>query len=225
MKKKRTTTLLLIRHGETVWNRENRLQGHGDSPLTDIGLMQVNALGKRMQNVHFDELIASDLGRAQKTAAIIAEHTGHPVQSDHRLRERNYGILEGLPLDDIRDQYPEIYDHLIYNDANFVIPEGESHRGHYQRNIDFFEEFKATKEGTSAVLVVHGGVLDSLFRYIARLPLEQPRCFEAVNTSLNIVAHGIFYGTLRWVIKTWGDTGHLNDFNFCIAKSGKPTAV
>jgi probable phosphoglycerate mutase len=210
MTEKQKTTLLVIRHGETVWNREKRLQGHGDSPLTDTGLRQVRALGKRMQAIHFDELIASNLERTQETASIIAEYTGHSIQSDYRLRERNYGILEGLPLNDIKHQYPEIYDSLNGNNPNFVIPEGESHKHHYQRNVDFFEEYIEKKEGTTAALVVHGGVLDSLFRYIARLPLGQPRCFVAINTSLNIVTHGTFYGTLRWVIKTWGDTGHLN---------------
>jgi 2,3-bisphosphoglycerate-dependent phosphoglycerate mutase len=210
MMEKQKTTLLVIRHGETVWNREKRLQGHGDSPLTDTGLRQVRALGKRMQAIHFDELIASDLERTQETASIISEYTGHSIQSDYRLRERNYGILEGLPLNKIKNQYPEIYEILSDNNPNFVIPEGESYQHHYQRNVDFFEEYIAKKEGTTAALVVHGGVLDSLFRYIARLPLEQPRCFVAINTSLNIVTHGTFYGTLRWVIKTWGDTGHLN---------------
>jgi probable phosphoglycerate mutase len=58
-------------------------------------------------------------------------------------------------------------------------------------------------------LVIHGGVLDSLFRYVARLPLNQPRCFITPNASLTIITHGIFYSTVRWVIETWGDTGHL----------------
>ena len=65
-------------------------------------------------------------------------------------------------------------------------------------------------------VVAHGGVLDSIFRYVAGLPLEQPRCFITTNASLTIVSHGIFYGTSRAVIETWCDTSHLKglDLNF-----------
>ena len=72
------TTLMVIRHGETQWNAEHRFQGHGDSPLTEAGRKQVSALGRRMEQMRFDHLISSDLGRTQETAAIIADYTGHP---------------------------------------------------------------------------------------------------------------------------------------------------
>ena len=72
------TTLLAIRHGETVWNEENRFQGHGDSPLTETGRNQVAALGRRMEKIRFDALISSDLGRARETASIISDFTNHP---------------------------------------------------------------------------------------------------------------------------------------------------
>ena len=83
------TTLLIIRHGETVWNAEHRFQGHGDSPLTETGRNQVAALGRRMKAINFDALVSSDLGRTRQTASIIADFTGHAVQFDNRLRERN----------------------------------------------------------------------------------------------------------------------------------------
>jgi phosphohistidine phosphatase SixA len=86
-------TLLAIRHGETVLNVEKRYQGHGDSPLTETGRNQVSSLGRRMGKMVFDTLISSDLGRAQQTASIIADYTGHSVKTDSRLRERNYGIF------------------------------------------------------------------------------------------------------------------------------------
>jgi len=88
-------TLLAIRHGETVLNIEQRYQGHSDSPLTETGRNQVSALGRRMAKMEFDTLISSDLGRTQETASIIAGYTGHAVETDSRLRERNYGIFYG----------------------------------------------------------------------------------------------------------------------------------
>ena len=204
------TTLLAIRHGETVWNEENRFQGHGDSPLTETGRNQVTALGRRMEKFRFDSLISSDLGRARETASIIADFTGHSVEVDNRLRERNYGVLEGLTVPEIEARHPEVLDQLKSDDPDYIIPEGESHRQHYQRNVAFIEELLAGRSGATVAAVAHGGVLDSIFRYVAHQPLDQPRCFITINASLTIITHGSFYGTARWVIETWGDIGHLD---------------
>ena len=203
-------TLLAIRHGETELNVAKRYQGHSDSPLTENGRKQVSSLGRRMEKMKFDTLISSDLGRTQETAAIIAEYTGHSIKTDSRLRERHYGVLEGLTISDIRAGHSEVLERLDANDPDYVIPEGESHRQHYQRNVAVFEELQSGISDGRVALVVHGGVLDSLFRYVARLPLNQPRCFITPNASLTIITHGIFYSTLRWVIETWGDTAHLD---------------
>jgi len=203
-------TLLAIRHGETELNVAKRYQGHSDSPLTENGRKQVSSLGRRMEKMKFDTLISSDLGRTQETAAIIAEYTGHSIKTDSRLRERHYGVLEGLTISDIRAGHSEVLERLDANDPDYVIPEGESHRQHYQRNVAVFEELQSGISDGRVALVVHGGVLDSLFRYVARLPLDQPRCFITPNASLTIINHGIFYGTLRWVIETWCDSAHLD---------------
>ena len=203
------TTLLVIRHGETVWNAQSRFQGHGDSPLTETGRRQAQALGKRMKGVDFDVLISSDLGRAQETASIIASSTGHPVQTDFRLRERNFGALEGLTTAEIQGQHPGVYERLYADDPDYAPPEGETHREHFERNLSFIKELVAERPGITAVLVGHGGLLDTLFRFVAKLPLKQPRCFVIPNTSLGRFTHGTFYGTRRWVIESWGDVAHL----------------
>jgi probable phosphoglycerate mutase len=202
-------TLLIIRHGETVWNAGHRFQGHGDSPLTETGRSQVAALGRRLKSIHFDTLISSDLGRTRQTAAIIADFTGHAVELDQRLRERNYGVLEGLTVPEIREQHGGVYDRFNTDDPDYIIPGGESHRQHYRRNVDFFEEFLAGRFGAKIAVVAHGGVLDSIFRYVADIPLDRPRCYITTNASLTVVSHGEFYGTTRWVIETWCDAGHL----------------
>ncbi len=191
-------------------NVAKRYQGHSDSPLTENGRKQVSALGRRMEKMKFDTLISSDLGRTRETAAIIAECTGHSVKTDSRLRERNYGVLEGLTVSDIKAGHSEILERLDANDPDYIIPEGESHRQHYQRNVAVFKELQSGISDGRVALVVHGGVLDSLFRYVARLPLSQPRCFITPNASLTIITHGHFYGTLRWVIETWCDSAHLD---------------
>jgi probable phosphoglycerate mutase len=200
---------LAIRHGETLWNVEERFQGHEDSPLTETGRLQVEALGQRLQQTTFDRLISSDLGRTQASAEIIAGFTGHAVEIDPRLRERNYGVMEGLTVPEIKAAHAAVLERFNTDDPTYVIPGGESHRMHFTRNIDWLEEFLAESPGATAAIVVHGGVLDSLFRYVARRPLNQPRCYVTHNASLSIFAHGLFYGTPRWVIQTWGEAGHL----------------
>jgi probable phosphoglycerate mutase len=203
-------TLLIIRHGETVFNAEHRFQGRSDSPLSETGRNQVNALGRRMKAIKFDTLISSDLGRTQETSSIIADFTGHSVALDSRLRERNYGVLEGLTVPEIGERHTEVYEQFNKDDPDYVIPEGESHRQHYQRNVAFFEESLTGKFGNRVAVVAHGGVLDSIFRYVSKIPLGQPRCYITTNASLTIVSHGTFYETTRWVIETWCDIAHLN---------------
>lgn len=192
-----------------MWNAEHRFQGHGDSPLTEIGRNQVAAIGRRLKAINFDTLISSDLGRTQETASIITDITGHDVELDRRLRERNYGVFEGLTVPQIREKHSEVYDQFNTDDPEYILPGGESHRQHFRRNVAFFEELLTERFGTKVAVVAHGGVLDSIFRYVAGLPLEQPRCFITTNASLTIVCHGNFYGTTRWVVETWCDAGHL----------------
>jgi probable phosphoglycerate mutase len=159
--------------------------------------------------------MASDLGRAQETAGIIAGCTGHEVISDHRLRERHFGVLEGLKIQQIKERFAGVYEQLYTMDEpDYTIPGGESHREHYLRNIDFFNEIIRAKPGRCIALVVHGGVLDSLLRFILRADLRQPRCFMAANTSLSVIHHGVYYGTLRWMVETWGDVSHLDGVGF-----------
>ena len=186
-----------------------RFQGHGDSSLTARGRAQAHALGKRLQAMTIDSLISSDLGRARETAAIIAKYTGHPIQSDPRLRERHYGVLEGLTAGEILETHPGAYEKLITEDPDFLIPEGETHRQHYTKNITVIEEWSQKRRGTTAALVTHGGVLENFFRYVAHLDLSQPRCVLPANASLSVIQCGTFYGATRWVIKSWGDAAHL----------------
>ena len=206
----KTTTFLVIRHGETVSNTTGRFQGQGDSPLTNKGRQQAMALGKRLAQVPFDELYSSDLGRAVETANAIAHFTGHKRHSDIRLRERDYGVVEGLSFADVQARYPDVFDALQLNDPDYLISQGESLRQHYRRNIGFMEERINIHPGLTTALVVHGGVLDSLFRFVTSLPLQKPRCFMAPNASLGIIVHGLFFGSPRWVIRTWGDISHLD---------------
>ena len=101
------TRFIAIRHGETKWNVEARIQGQGDSPLTAAGISQAEAIAQRLAGEKFDVLVASDLGRAAETARRIALRCGMELATDARLRERNFGLGEGLTYDEIDHRYRE----------------------------------------------------------------------------------------------------------------------
>src|SRR3954468_9986848 len=103
------TDVLLIRHGETLWNQQGRMQGQDDSPLTTTGLEQARKLARRLKDVAFTTLYSSDLGRAHQTARCIADETGHEIVADQGLRERSFGIFEGLTNSEIEKRYPDHY--------------------------------------------------------------------------------------------------------------------
>ncbi len=200
------THVIVVRHGETMWNTEGRWQGHLDCPLTPRGLTQAQALARRLMNQRFNALYSSDLGRAYHTAQIISAATGHGVVSDARLRERNLGIFQGLRSEEIKTAYPEEYELYRSRDPDHMIPGGESLRQQVERNISCLEELAQNHSGESIVVVTHGGVLSGLFRHTLSIPLQAPRRFEFMNSSLNVFAYGGGY----WTLRTWGDVSHLD---------------
>lgn len=210
------TTLIAVRHGETEWNAQQRFQGQGDSRLTQKGRRDVDCLGKRLRQFEIDRLISSDLGRAVETARLIAGHTGHKILKDPRLRERHYGVLEGLNIPEIEIRHTEVLQALKTGDPDYVVPGGESRRQLFERNESFISQLVREHAGTTTLVVVHGGVLESILRLVCGMPLDHPRCFTPVNAALNIFSHGPYFWTTRWVVETWGDAAHL----YCPASRG-----
>ena len=136
------TTLLLVRHGETDWNAEGRLQGHTDRPLNDYGRRQARTLAEQLAAEQVDAIYASDLARARETAEIVAERLGLPVAVDPDLREKDWGTWEGLTAVE-RDR------------VEFV---GESTQAHQERMLGALRRIAERHPGDGRVLVVtHGG--------------------------------------------------------------------
>lgn len=199
------TGFILVRHAETVWNREGRIQGHLDSPLNSQGVAQAGMLAQRLQRESFDALVSSDLGRARSTAEIIGARTAHSVVVDARLRERHYGIFQGLTRAEAEAAYPQAY--AAYRDEGVgdAIPRGESTQACFARNLACLTELAARHAGACVVVVAHGGVLDGLHRHVMRLPHSGTRAFTIVNGGLNWFAHV----DGEWRLDRWGDEGHL----------------
>jgi probable phosphoglycerate mutase len=199
------TTLVLIRHGETEWNREGRYQGHQDSPLTGRGMKQAGAVAKALRDEPFTAFYSSDLGRAVQTAAIIAESIGIGFQTDHRLREQHYGVLQGHDGKMARELDPVFFRSLAEGDADYSPAGGESRRQRHDRAIFALTDVVVRHPGGRVLVVTHGGIVDSLFRHVLEIPFESPRRYSLYNAALN--TFGFFGG--RWTLRLWGAVSHL----------------
>lgn len=203
------TELIVVRHGETVWNSQARIQGHKDSELTAVGLGQARAIAGRLARMKFQTLYSSDLNRARRTAECIAALTGHDIKLDARLRERNMGIFEGLTREEILEKYAREYANIKAHAPTYTIPEGESLQEMFDRVVRCFTEIVNENPGRVVVVVTHGGVLDDLIRFTLEIPLSKPRKFRLFNAGLNrfLVHDGV------WMLGTWGDVGHLSELS------------
>ena len=206
------TTILLIRHGETAWNAERRLQGHLDIALNAEGERQAAALGRALAGEHIDLVISSDLSRARQTAEAIVQARGEPfdhVRCDPKLRERCYGGFEGLLYSEIAALFPLQFAAWQARNVDAELPPGdncgETFRQFFDRALTAILGHAAEHPGKTLALVAHGGVLECAYRAALGLPLETPRDFKVHNASVNrFVAQE---GSLRLV--SWGEVGHL----------------
>ncbi|MBS1190758.1 MAG: histidine phosphatase family protein [Rhodocyclaceae bacterium] len=197
--------LCLVRHGETEWNTQRRIQGQIDVGLNDKGLRQAEAAGRRLKDAGITTLYSSDLQRAWSTAERIGAAIGLAPLPVPELRERRYGIFEGLTYDEAKVRYPAAYAAMESRDPDWDGETGESLLAHFERVAGKLKALAAAHVGESIVVVVHGGVLDIINRFVRGTPLETPRDFLIPNTGLNwIVCDGG-----EWRIETWGDTAHL----------------
>lgn len=197
--------LVLIRHGETEWNRQGRMQGRLDSPLTKLGRAQALAAGRYVRHLECDALVHSDLGRALETAQLVAAESGLTRWSEPRLRERSLGIMEGLTKPQFRERHPQHFRVYETRDPDFVVPGGESLRQVFDRTQLCLESLVSDFEGATLAVVTHGGILDAVYRMVTGIALETPRRFPLCNASLNRISRH----NEVWQLDDWGDITHL----------------
>lgn len=203
-----STRICLVRHGETDWNVERRLQGQLDIPLNETGVAQARATARGLIGQQFTALYSSDLGRARQTAEALAGVVGLPIQFQPDLRERRYGIFERLTYTEAKAQYPEDYARLHDRDPDYVIPQGESLRQLADRVGACLKTLVAKHAGEQILLVSHGGVLDVIRRIATHKPLHEPRDFLISNAALNWLEHRPKKG---WHLIAWDERAHLDD--------------
>jgi probable phosphoglycerate mutase len=204
-----TTNIVLIRHGETAWNAERRLQGHLDIALNAEGRRQAGAVAAALAGEQLDAVISSDLQRALHTAEAIAATHGLPVRTDPALRERCFGGFEGLLYADIEQRFPAEFAAWQARDIDAPMPPGarsaETFRQFYQRAVAAILGWAEACPGQSIALVAHGGVLECAYRAATGLPLETPRSFAVLNAAINRFT--VENGKLR--LDSWGEVAHL----------------
>jgi probable phosphoglycerate mutase len=199
--------LTIIRHGETEWNKIGKQQGQLNSDLSENGIKQALAI-KNYISDEYSFIISSDLGRAIQTAEIIAERYNYKIFLNPGLRERHLGIIQGLTMNEFKDKYPEEYNNFNSNNPDYIIPGGESAKQRYTRAINALNKIVNENNGKNLLIVTHGGILDSLFRYVLNLPINQKRSFSLINGSINKFSFEKY-----WMLESWGEISHLKGLN------------
>ncbi|MEC7886531.1 MAG: histidine phosphatase family protein [SAR324 cluster bacterium] len=198
------TEIILIRHGETEWNSQKRMQGHSNSDLSEVGMGQIQALGELMKNVSFDHIYSSDSLRTRQTAEAITQYSGHTLQFDQRIREKNLGVFEGLTSTEAKERHPEIYRLFKTAGANYVIDEGESTQQLLERALEFIEEIRRRHPQERVVMVTHGGVVRVLMKHALGLSIDAPTRFIIKNTGI----FGLIWNE-NWLVTQMGGVSHL----------------
>ncbi|PFH09197.1 putative phosphoglycerate mutase [Collimonas sp. PA-H2] len=209
-----TTEILLIRHGETDWNLERRLQGHLDIPLNQVGERQALALARSLDGIALDAVFSSDLQRARQTAVPLAAARNLPLRLDAGLRERCYGALEGLRYPEAAQRFPEAYAALMERAVDYRYPAGvhaaETMREFYERAVSTLLVVLNPGVLARIAIVAHGGVLDCIYRFANQLPLEQPRSCDIFNASINRLSWNPDWAQpLR--VDGWAEMVHLDE--------------
>jgi probable phosphoglycerate mutase len=212
------TELILVRHGETDWNRELRFQGQIDVPLNPVGQAQAERLAARLSaEPGIDAVLASDLQRAVQTAAIVRAGRLSPgadlplVERLQGLREQAFGIVDGMRVADIQREHPAAWAQWVRFDADHAFDGGESARQFHARVMAALHGLALHRAGHKLVVVTHGGVLDMVYRTAHGLPLSGPRQAIIPNAGINRVRMVIVESSLRFEITDWGDARHLDD--------------
>ena len=200
-----TTRIVAIRHGETEWNRQKRMQGQLDIALSDWGQRQAQCLARALGDECFDAIYSSDLLRALQTAQAFAGQCPNGVVTDAGLRERCFGIFEGHTFREVQVRWPDQAQRWNDRDPDYGPQGGEALREFEARCMHTLTRLAAVHPGQHIAIVTHGGVLDCLYRAAARIDLQAERSWDLGNASINRLLHT----PQGFTLVGWSDTAHL----------------
>ena len=202
------TRIIAVRHGETAWNVDSRIQGQKDIELNETGRWQASRVGEALKSETITAVYSSDLGRAHETARPIADAAGIPVIPTEGLRERSFGIFEGKTFDEIRETWPEHAQNWRKRLPEWAPPDGgESLLQLRERVRQTMQDLAARHPGEQIVVVAHGGVLDTLYRIATGQEVNSPRTWQLPNGAIN----RLLWTPQGFTLVGWSDTQHLDD--------------
>ncbi len=179
------TELIVVRHGETDWNRQLRFQGQIDVPLNATGHEQARRMAGALAGEAVDVIVCSDLMRARQTAAPLENALGLRATVHSAWREQSFGVLEGLDLPDIQARHSQLWSQWLAHDADYELPQGECTSRFCSRVRAALHDVAQQHAGRRVVVVTHGGVLDMLWRTAHALPLHGARACDIPNAGIN----------------------------------------
>jgi probable phosphoglycerate mutase len=201
------TRLIAIRHGETAWNVDTRIQGHLDIPLNDIGRWQAGRAAEALAGEPIAAIYASDLSRAFETASAVARVAGVAVVPEPGLRERHFGVFQGRTFAEIEAEAPEQALRWRKRDPDFTVKGGESLNTFRDRIVATVSRLAARHPDELVVLVAHGGVMDVLYRAATGQGVQAPRTWALGNAAIN----RLLWTPEGLTLVGWSDTGHLEN--------------
>ncbi|HSV78055.1 MAG TPA: histidine phosphatase family protein [Ramlibacter sp.] len=205
------TRIIAVRHGETSWNVDARIQGQLDIQLNDMGRWQARRVGLALSSELISAVYTSDLGRAHETAQFIAEAAGVPLVSLAGLRERHFGLFEGKTFDEIQQTWPDHAHNWRKRIPEWQPPEGGESllqlRARVSRTVN---DLAARHCGEQVALVAHGGVLDTLYRIATGQEVNSPRTWQLPNGAIN----RLLWTPEGFTLVGWSDTQHLEHAAF-----------
>jgi probable phosphoglycerate mutase len=201
-----STRVIAVRHGETAWNVDTRIQGQLDIELNDTGLWQARRVAQALVEEPIAAIYASDLARAWQTAEAIAGPHGISITADPGLRERAFGTFEGRTFADIDAESPEEARLWRTRDPEFAPEGGESLLTFRDRVTGTADRIAARHPGELVVMVAHGGVMDVLYRHATGQELQAPRTWNLGNAAIN----RLLWTPQGFTLVGWADTAHLS---------------
>ena len=201
------TRIVAIRHGETTWNVDTRIQGHLDIPLNATGRQQAARMAHALRDEPIAAVYASDLTRAWETAEYLGRAHGLEVTAEEGLRERGFGDFEGKTFAEIEALLPDQSMRWRKREPEFAPPGGESLLALHRRVVEAAERLAARHRGELIALVGHGGVMDVLYRVATRLEIQAPRTWALGNAAIN----RLLWTPEGFTLVGWADTQHLDE--------------
>ena len=201
------TRIIAIRHGETTWNVDTRIQGHLDIPLNAMGRRQAARMALALKDEAISAVYASDLTRAWETAQYLGHAQGLEVTREEGLRERGFGDFQGKTFAEIEELLPEQSQRWRKRDPHFAPLGGESLLALHDRVVEAAGRLAAQHPGELIALVGHGGVMDVLYRAATRQHIQAPRTWTLGNAAIN----RLLWTPEGFTLVGWADTQHLDD--------------